>query len=206
MSSRTTLTAVAIACSARHFESGSVDYPESYGEADLRQFEGRLKQQRRACVDYIKKAVKEGKRVYAYGASTKGNVILQYYGIDQSLVEGAADRNPAKWGKFTLTDIPIVSEETGRKNADIFLILPYGFVDESKGVRRAQSRREVPCAFAGIPGNPASWLMQLFGAGTAMTSSLTIRARIRPGLRRFLGSKDYFYLQAGWHQIQNAAG
>ena len=115
---------------ARHFEGGSVDYPENYNEADLHQFLGRLGQQRQACVDYIKKAVKEGKCVYAYGASTKGNVILQYYGLDRTLVQGAADRNPAKWGKYTLTDIPIFSEEKGRKNADVFLVLPYGFIDE----------------------------------------------------------------------------
>jgi len=115
---------------ARHFQKGSIDYPENYTEADLYRFKDRLEHQRTLCVDYINKAVRGGKRVYAYGASTKGNVILQYYGLDSKLISGAADRNPVKWGKYTLTDIPIVSEEEGRKGADIFLVLPYGFIDE----------------------------------------------------------------------------
>jgi NDP-4-keto-2,6-dideoxyhexose 3-C-methyltransferase len=115
---------------ARHYRKGSIDYLENYTEADLHRFFERLEHQRGLCVDYIKKAVKDGKKVYVYGASTKGNVILQYYQLDNRLISGAADRNPAKWGNYTLTDIPIVSEEEGRKNADIFLVLPYGFIDE----------------------------------------------------------------------------
>ena len=55
---------------------------------------------------------------------------MQYYGLDNKLIDGAADRNPVKWGKYTLTDIPIVSEEEARAKADIFLVLPYGFIDE----------------------------------------------------------------------------
>ncbi|MBI2602108.1 MAG: methyltransferase domain-containing protein [Deltaproteobacteria bacterium] len=115
---------------ARHFKTGSVDYPECYTEDELFKFEERLKQERTKCVDYIREANRLGKKVYAYGASTKGNVILQYYGLDRTLIQGVADRNPQKWGKYTLTDIPIVSEEEGRRYADLFLILPYGFINE----------------------------------------------------------------------------
>ncbi|HEV2299798.1 MAG TPA: class I SAM-dependent methyltransferase [Candidatus Acidoferrales bacterium] len=122
---------------ARHFDEGSIDYPENCGEGDLHRFGDRLKRQRELCVAHLKQAVEQGKRVYVYGASTKGNVILQYYGIDKKLIEGAADRNPVKWGKYTLTDIPIVSEAEGRAKADIFLVLPYGFIDEF--VRRESS-------------------------------------------------------------------
>lgn len=115
---------------ARHFDEGSIEYPENYDEHEFQRFRDRLEQQRARCVGYLQKAVGEGKRVYIYGASTKGNVILQYYGIDNDLVEGAADRNPVKWGKYTLTDIPIVSEEEGRAKADVFLVLPYSFIGE----------------------------------------------------------------------------
>jgi hypothetical protein len=89
-----------------------------------------LEKQKALCVDYVEKCVQAGKKVYIYGASTKGNVILQYYGIDNTLITAAADKNHLKWGAYTLTDIPIVSEEEGRANADAFLIMPYGFVDE----------------------------------------------------------------------------
>jgi cyclopropane fatty-acyl-phospholipid synthase-like methyltransferase len=115
---------------ARHLRIGSIDYPENYTEADLHRFLERLQYQRKLCIDYINKVISEGRKVYIYGASTKGNVILQYYGLDNRHIRGAADRNPEKWGKYTLTDIPIVSEEEGRANADVFLVLPYGFINE----------------------------------------------------------------------------
>jgi NDP-4-keto-2,6-dideoxyhexose 3-C-methyltransferase len=115
---------------ARHLDKGSIDYAENCGELDLYRFGERVAEQRALCVGYIRQAVQAGKRVYVYGASTKGNVILQYYGLDNKLIEGAADRNPVKWGKYTLTDIPIVSEKEGRARADAFLVLPYSFIDE----------------------------------------------------------------------------
>jgi cyclopropane fatty-acyl-phospholipid synthase-like methyltransferase len=115
---------------ARHFKSGSIDYPEDFTAGDLRRFLTRLEERRTLCLDYIHECVAAGKKVYAYGASTKGNVILQYFGLDNTLITAAADKNPQKWGQYTLTDIPIVSEEAGRAAADVFLVLPYGFIDE----------------------------------------------------------------------------
>lgn len=74
----------------------------------------------------------EGKKIHVYGASTKGNTILQYAGIDSSLIEAAADRNPDKWGSETIaTKIPIVSEEDSRAmSPDYYLALPWHFLDE----------------------------------------------------------------------------
>ena len=70
--------------------------------------------------------------MYVYGASTKGNVILQYYGLDHNLITAASERSPEKWGKYTIgTWIPIVSEEEARKaQPDYFLVLPWAFFDE----------------------------------------------------------------------------
>lgn len=81
---------------------------------------------------FLNQAKQQNKKVFVYGASTKGNVLLQYCGIDPSLVPLAADRNPKKWGAKTLgTDIPIVSEEEARaKHPDYFLVLPYHFLEE----------------------------------------------------------------------------
>ena len=75
------------------------------------------------------KLQKEGKTVYAYGASTKGNVLLQYAGITPKLVQKAAERNSEKWGRYTLgTNIPIVSEAEARADMpDYFLVLPWHF-------------------------------------------------------------------------------
>jgi len=74
----------------------------------------------------------EGKKIHVYGASTKGNTILQYAGIDNTLVEAAADRNPDKWGSETIaTKIPIVSEEDSRAmKPDYYLALPWHFLEE----------------------------------------------------------------------------
>ncbi len=70
-----------------------------------------------------------GEKVHIYGASTKGNVLLQWYGVDRLFVECAADRNPAKIGAHTLgTNIPIVSEEQSRAmKPDYYLVLPWHF-------------------------------------------------------------------------------
>ena len=74
----------------------------------------------------------EGKKVHVYGASTKGNTILQWCNIDHTLVEYAAERNPDKYGARTLgTDIPIISEEESRAmNPDYYLVLPWHFKAE----------------------------------------------------------------------------
>lgn len=85
-------------------------------------------------VSFIREQVRHGKTVYVYGASTKGNTVLQYYGLDGSLIKAAAERNPAKWGRMTVgTHIPIISEEEARAaRPDYFLVLPWHFLREFK--------------------------------------------------------------------------
>jgi hypothetical protein len=84
-----------------------------------------------------------GKSVYIYGASTKGNTILQFCDIDQNLIAKAADRNPDKWGRVTLgTNIPIVSEEQARaEKPDYFLVLPWHFFEVFKKREEAFLKR-----------------------------------------------------------------
>jgi hypothetical protein len=69
--------------------------------------------------------------VHGYGASTKGNTLLQYFGIDSELLPYIAERNEQKFGKFTPgTLIPIISEEESRKmNPYAYLVLPWHFRD-----------------------------------------------------------------------------
>ena len=95
-------------------------------------FFNRLEENKRKCTDFIRKELAKGKKVWVYGASTKGNVILQYYGLDHTLIEAAAERSPWKWGKYTVgTMIPCVSEEEARRaQPDYFFVLPYAFFDE----------------------------------------------------------------------------
>ena len=78
-----------------------------------------MEENKRKTVEFIKNIVAEGKKVYGYGASTKGNTLLQYFGLDNNLIMAAAERNPDKWGKMTVgTNIPIISEEEARKAKD----------------------------------------------------------------------------------------
>ncbi len=95
-------------------------------------FVKRVKNIKNKVFNFIDNEVKNGKKVYAYGASTKGNSLLQFFNLDSSFIEMAAERNPIKWGKKTVgTNIPIVSEEEARnKKPDYFLALPWHFMPE----------------------------------------------------------------------------
>ena len=83
-------------------------------------------------IETCRQLLGEGKTIHVYGASTKGNTILQYAGIDHTLIDAAADRNEDKWGSETIgTHIPIISEEESRaRNPDYYLVLPWHFLDE----------------------------------------------------------------------------
>lgn len=83
-------------------------------------------------MSFIDTILDQGKRIYIYGASTRGNTILQYCGISKEHVVAAAERNPEKWGKVIASSgIPIVSEQEARDtHPDYFLCLPWFFASE----------------------------------------------------------------------------
>lgn len=137
-----------IRCYATHKENSSLDTPENYKlineirhkEFDLEldtdkpyvEFQQRIEKLRDETYALIVKLKNEGKRIHVYGASTKGNTILQWCGLDHTLIDYAAERNPDKYGAHTLgTNIPIISEEESRAmNPDYYLVLPWHFKDE----------------------------------------------------------------------------
>lgn len=95
-------------------------------------FQDRINVHRDELITLLKKLKMEGKKIHIYGASTKGNTILQWCGIDNRIIDYAAERNPDKYGAHTLgTDIPIISEAESREmNPDYYLVLPWHFKDE----------------------------------------------------------------------------
>ena len=109
------------------FQEEYLEDPETY-----RRFMARMGMNRQRTVTFIRNAKQRGQSVWVYGASTKGNVILQYYGLDSSQITGAAERSPEKYGKVTVgTNIPIYPEDEARFfQPDYFLVLPYAFIDE----------------------------------------------------------------------------
>jgi len=102
-------------------------------------FARRVEDIRMRLTEFLRAEVARGKVVDVYGASTKGNTLLQYFGLDHTIIRAAADRNHDKWGKRTVgTMIPIVSEEQARAHPpDYFLVLPWHFLPEFQERERA---------------------------------------------------------------------
>jgi NDP-4-keto-2,6-dideoxyhexose 3-C-methyltransferase len=103
--------------------------------------------------EFVHRQVSAGKKVYVYGASTKGNTLLQYFDLDHRVITAAVERNPDKWGKVTVgTRIPIISEDEGRRQKpDFFLVLPWHFLAEfqtrERDYLRAGGRFIVPMPY-----------------------------------------------------------
>lgn len=83
-------------------------------------------------VSFIKEEKAKGKIICGYGASTKGNTLLQWFGLDNTLIDAIAERSPYKFGLKTIgTNIPILPEEEVRNmKPDYMLILPWHFISE----------------------------------------------------------------------------
>ena len=80
----------------------------------------------------INEIKKNNRTIHAYGASTKGNVLLQYFGIGKKQIDFVADRNPKKINYYTPgTKIRIISEKKSRDiMPDFYLVLPWHFKKE----------------------------------------------------------------------------
>ena len=137
-----------IRCYATHRENSSFDTKENnalMNEVRIKEFDmlldtdkpytdfqKRIEVLKNELHNLLVKLKAEGKKVHIYGASTKGNTILQWCNIDHTLVDYAAERNPDKYGAMTLgTNIPIISEAESRAmNPDYYLVLPWHFKAE----------------------------------------------------------------------------
>jgi SAM-dependent methyltransferase len=95
-------------------------------------FAKRIKHNKKRLFEFIKKENKKGKTIYLYGASTRGNTLLQYFDLDNTLIKKAVERNPEKWDKIIASvGIPIISEQEARKDKpDYMLVLPWFFKKE----------------------------------------------------------------------------
>ena len=95
----------------------------------FREFEDRVFRHRADLVRLLKTLAADGKKVLGYGASTKGNVVLQFCGITTAELPAIAEVNVDKFGAFTPgTGIPIISEAEARAmKPDYFLVLPWHF-------------------------------------------------------------------------------
>jgi hypothetical protein len=101
-----------------------LDTPKPY-----RDFEERVFKHKKDLLEIIEALVKGGKKIIGYGASTKGNVLLQFCNITVNHIPYIAEVNEEKFGCYTPgTNIPIISENEARAmNPDYFLVFPWHF-------------------------------------------------------------------------------
>ncbi|MEI7430548.1 MAG: class I SAM-dependent methyltransferase [Betaproteobacteria bacterium] len=101
-------------------------------DVPYKKFKENIERNKNDLLFFIKQERAKNKTIFVYGASTKGNVLLQYCDLNEEIIPYAAERNPRKWGTKTLgSNIPIISEEEARAlKPDYFLVLPYHFLDE----------------------------------------------------------------------------
>ena len=104
-----------------------LDHIETYDELVIRILDAKNK-----TLAFLKQEVAKGKVIHGYAASTKGNTTLQFYGITPDLISAIADRNPNKFGLYTVgTGLPVISEEESRQmNPDYYFILAWHFLPE----------------------------------------------------------------------------
>jgi hypothetical protein len=112
-----------------------LDWEQTHGitnAATWHRFSDNLEKLKQDVVGFVRQARYEGKTVYGYGASTKGNTLLQLFGLTNQDITAIAERSPYKFGLRTVgTDIPIISEaEMRAAKPDYLLVLPWHFIDE----------------------------------------------------------------------------
>ena len=116
----------------RKFRNGSIKLPNENVLKLMKGFINRVKRNKKLTVKFINKKVRENKKIYLYGASTKGNTVLQYYGLNNKMIPFAAERSSEKWGRYTIgTGIKIIPEKMARDlKPDYFFVTPWGFIKE----------------------------------------------------------------------------
>lgn len=98
-------------------------------ELELKEMFNRIKDLKMKMLSFLSDCKDKGREVHGYGASTKGNSLLQYYGITDSEISYIAEINESKFGKFTPgSKIPIVSEQESKSMKPYaYIVLPWHF-------------------------------------------------------------------------------
>ena len=94
-------------------------------------FGARINEFKSSLRQLLDKIHSENGLILGYGASTKGNILLQFVGITSKDIPYMGEVNADKFGSYTPgTLIPIISEDEARKmNPDYFFVFPWHFKD-----------------------------------------------------------------------------
>ena len=114
-----------------------------------RKFYLNIHRTKRRLIKLINYISKKHKTVFGYGASTKGNILLDYFGLTNKQIKFIADRNPEKDGKFTPTSkIPIISEMKANKlKPHYYLVLPWHFKKEILKREKKKIKKDIRFIF-----------------------------------------------------------
>jgi hypothetical protein len=95
-------------------------------------FAARVAHNKKALVALLEELGRTGQRIWAYGASAKGNTLMNYFGIPRDMVPVVIDDNPKKWGLYTpgVHQRIVGIEELGRNEVDALLLLAWNFASE----------------------------------------------------------------------------
>ena len=86
-----------------------------------------VKELKKELLKILSKLKKENKSVFGYGAPAKGNVLLNYCGIDTKFIDYIIDTTPLKQGKFTPgMHIPIIAP-SNLNNGDVAFLLAWNY-------------------------------------------------------------------------------
>ena len=103
---------------------------EKYSIEAFKEFAKTIEAQKGSLKDTLKRFKDEDKTIYAYGAPAKGNTLLNYFGIDDTLVDKAVEINELKVGNYLpQSHIPITLEDKDDL-PDYYLLLSHNFADE----------------------------------------------------------------------------
>lgn len=103
-----------------------------FGYDDYVRFANKVQRWKMESAAKLANMASSGMTLHVYGASTKGNTLLQYLGAGKHIFDAAAERTPAKYGRVTAgTRIPIISEDDSRGlRPDAYFVLPWAFRKE----------------------------------------------------------------------------
>lgn len=103
---------------------------KKYTTDSFKEFAQKVESKKGDLKDFLQKLKASGKTIYAYGAPAKGNTLLNYFGIDNSLIDMSVEINELKIGHYLPgSHIPIVDEKTV-EHPDYYLLLSHNFEKE----------------------------------------------------------------------------
>ena len=131
----------------RKFNKGSIKLKKENTLESIMSFVKRVKRNKKETVKFIDKELKKNKKIFLYGASTKGNTVLQYYNLTSKKIPFAAERSPPKWGRYTVgTGIKIISEKKSKIiESRLFSCYTMGFYKRicKKRIKMVEKRRSL---------------------------------------------------------------